>query len=77
MQKSDREIARIFAEAKRVAGLCLNISKDFPDRSEVNAVACALIAGQIVRQGRPVRTVNHQGADADQDEKLGRVYGDR
>lgn len=76
MKATDKKIASLFAEAKRIAGICLGQYPGLPDASEVNSLACALLAAGLVKApGRALR-VDHAGQDSDQDAALGRAYGD-
>jgi len=74
MKKTDKEISQLFSEARRVAGTCLAALPGLPDRQEVNALACALLAAGLVAGGKSGSAVNRAGADADQNEMLDDVY---
>jgi hypothetical protein len=75
--KNDKRIASLFAEARRLAGVCLADSPGLPDRQEVNAIAVGLLAAGLVGSGSKGSAVNRAGADKDQDELLADAYGDK
>lgn len=74
MKKTDKEISQLFSEARRIASTCLATLPGLPDRAEVSALACALLAGGLVTGGKSSSNVNRAGADADQNEMMDAAY---
>lgn len=49
MKLSDKKIASLYAEARRVAGACFLPDRNFPDESEIHTLACALLSAGLVK----------------------------
>lgn len=71
---SDQELKNIWREAKRAAGVCLNVDAGLPDKTEVHSLACALLTAGLVSTGKPIRA--HGAQDADAEDMLSGAYGD-
>ena len=74
MKKDSKRVVGLWHEAKRLAGECLADSPGLPDKSEVAAVACALLAAGLVGSGKGGSAVDRAGQDADQNEMLDAAY---
>jgi hypothetical protein len=72
--KTDKEISKLYSEARRIAGACLSALPGLPDREEVSNLANALLASGLVTGGKSSSSVDRAGADADQDEMLSDAY---
>jgi hypothetical protein len=74
MKKTDKEISKLYSEARRIAGACLATLPGLPDRSEVSDLTNALLAAGLVTGGKSSSSVDRAGADADQDSLLDDAY---
>jgi hypothetical protein len=72
--KDTKKVVGLWHEAKRLAAECLADSPGLPDKSEVAAVACALLSAGLVGKGSSASSVDRAGQSADQEKMLEDAY---
>ena len=74
MAKESKNAVKMWRAAVSLAGDCLVGDSGLPEKGEVTAVACALLAAGLVTGGKAGRAIDRAGQDSDQDEMLSDAY---
>jgi hypothetical protein len=73
MAKSEKQVVALWRSAVKLAGACVVENSGLPDKQEITAIACALLAAGLVTGGKDTG-VYRAGQDADQDAMLSDAY---
>ena len=73
MAKSEKQVVALWHSAVKLAGACLVENSGLPDKQEITAIACALLAAGLVTSGKDTG-IDRAGQDDTQNELLSEAY---